>query len=275
MTIAAGFIVQEGILICADTQITGGAKTNKPKIQPFTLNDGTLLIFALAGHPDYGQMGIEDSLEAIEGIPPDKRSPTRIKLAIRNVLVDINRVIDSSPEREQDAFRFDLLIALHRQPDPPRLYITRRTSIRRVNSRECIGIGEYLAEYLLGHHERSASMKKTLILATQMLYALKRYDANCGGFSHFAILLRNGELRQQQWHITEAAEHQIPKFEGWAAHLLSLLSDPTVTDNEFATELDHFITAMKRLKQYWREQIENYQRLEQFLNFIDNVKSPQ
>ena len=72
MTIAAGFVTRDGVLLCADTQFTGGAKVYRHKIRAFTLNDGTILVFALAGHLDYAVMAIEECLEAIDAVAVQK-----------------------------------------------------------------------------------------------------------------------------------------------------------------------------------------------------------
>jgi hypothetical protein len=93
VTIAAGFVTQDGILMCADTQFTGGAKVDKRKIHPFTLNDGTVLVFALAGNPDYAHMAVEDCLEAVDTIPLAERTMLRMKRAIRDVLVSVNGLL--------------------------------------------------------------------------------------------------------------------------------------------------------------------------------------
>lgn len=248
MTIAAGFVTRNGILICADTQYTGGAKIYKPKVQPFTLNDETLLVFALAGHTDYGQMAIEECLESVNAIPQAQRSMTKVRKAMQSVLVDVNRLIDACPEQDRDLFRFELLVGVYRNPYKPKLFVTRRTSIRTVETRECIGTGEYLAGYLLASHQRGASMKDTLLLATRMLYYLKQYDANCGGYSHFAIIGRNGFLQQQEWSTTEVVEKYIPRLEAWTSVLLNRLADPMVTEDEFAADLERFDAAMNQLK---------------------------
>jgi hypothetical protein len=75
MTIAAGFCVKDGILLCADSMYTGGSKVHQPKLFGYRLNSGTpeacSLAFALAGHENYGKMAIDDCVDELLDTPPD------------------------------------------------------------------------------------------------------------------------------------------------------------------------------------------------------------
>ena len=117
-------------------------------------------------------------------------------------------------------------------------------------------------------------MRQTLLLATHMLYAPKRYDANCGGYSHFAVVLNSGQLRQQEWQTTEVAEKWLPVVDQWLGELMHWLIRP-MSAEQFQGEMDRFVTAMKRIKAEWESDSQNHQLLKQFIDFIEKHQSPE
>src|SRR5664280_653767 len=69
MTIAAGFRVHNGILVCADSQYSDGArKVFKPKVFRYDARKPSdcAVIFALSGSEANAVAGIEDCIEAIK-----------------------------------------------------------------------------------------------------------------------------------------------------------------------------------------------------------------
>jgi hypothetical protein len=82
MTIAAGFRIDDGILICAESQYTGAAKIFQQKIFPMTIT-GDSYVFALAGHELNGKMAIDECQEAISELAPEQRSLRNVTLSLR------------------------------------------------------------------------------------------------------------------------------------------------------------------------------------------------
>lgn len=82
MTIVAGFRVQDGIVLCSDTQYTGNAKVYQRKLFPLTIGEDPY-VFGLAGHEPNGKMAIDECEEAISELEPGKRTLNGVKRALR------------------------------------------------------------------------------------------------------------------------------------------------------------------------------------------------
>src|ERR1019366_7521364 len=221
MTIAAGFVVQDGIVLCADTKYSGSMKVDRTKLFPTRFDSSLSVVFALAGHEGYGKMAAEDCNDAIAAIDPSARSAIRVKRAIRGVVSGINRnYIDvmPTPSDREDA-RFNLLAAVWHEIDGLHLFQVLRTSIVEVASHECIGIGDYLAGYLIGHPP-PMDARMAIILATHMLSALKSYDANCGGYSQFITLRPDGTITQSKWYDSKVGDDHVFAYEQEVRRLL-------------------------------------------------------
>lgn len=82
MTIAAGFRVRDGVLLCADTEYSGGSKIHKEKIVSHHFSGGSVA-FAIAGHGVNAGMCIRDCRYALKphGAAPS-HSPEQVDRTI-------------------------------------------------------------------------------------------------------------------------------------------------------------------------------------------------
>jgi len=255
MTIAAGFLVQNGILLCADTQYTSGTKIHKAKLFPGTFGSSLSVVFALAGNDGYGRMAIEDAKQAISSIPVAERSVSRITFAVREAVKIIDEeYVCKRPPNEIEGSRFELLMALRHQEEGLRLFSIRHTFLVPVDSHECIGIGEYLAGYLIGAYKKDTSKKQAAIMAARMLSALKSYDANCGGFSQIIVLRSDGTFSPSKWYESHVEDIHIPEFERLTRDLLSHVADVEMDDLEFQRHLESFSKHISELRESWKQE---------------------
>lgn len=68
MTMAAGFRLQDGILLCVEMMYTGLMKIHRQKIFPMAFSDtepNEHFAFALSGNEAYGKMAIDECAEAL------------------------------------------------------------------------------------------------------------------------------------------------------------------------------------------------------------------
>jgi hypothetical protein len=255
MTIAAGFVVEDGILLCADTQYAGGTKIHKAKLFPGTFGGSLSVIFALAGNDGYGRMAIEDTRLAIASIPEAECSVGRIAVAVREAVKIIDEeYVSKRPPNEIEGSRFELLMAVWHQMEGLHLFAIRHTFLEPVDSHECIGIGEYLARYLIGAYRKGTSKKQAAITAARMLSALKDYDANCGGFSQIVVLRSDGTFSPNTWYESKVEDIHIPEFERLTRDLLSRVADVEMDDAEFKQHLDSFSRQISGVRESWRKE---------------------
>jgi 20S proteasome alpha/beta subunit len=91
VTIAAGFRFADGVLLCADTQITyqGIAKVSGTKILPFEFkSNGLKVVFSFSGNVSYAKRGIQQCVRKIAKLQAPNISREDVENAISDSLND-------------------------------------------------------------------------------------------------------------------------------------------------------------------------------------------
>ena len=139
MTIAAGFVYDNGVMLCSDTEITGwGMRLQSGKIKTFKTEGGTLSM-AYAGNTSF----------AVSTIQKCHRKLLEVKSA--DTFQELERILDkeyrrtvlSHPSHASDAsLPYQLLIAFHPSvSNQTELYVTEQTTIHQDAGHTCISIG--------------------------------------------------------------------------------------------------------------------------------------
>jgi 20S proteasome alpha/beta subunit len=187
MTIAAGFVASDGLLLFADTQFTGYSKSYADKIIPENFGD-SIVVFAFAGDGDYAKTAIADSFEAIAAIR-ERRTVWNIRKSLRR---KISKVIQDYNRNCADPVnRPEFLIAIGTDDGSMAMFSTRETAIPPVDRYECRGSGGSIANPAVRDFFESAQSIPLSDLIPCAVYALsvaKRHDAYSGGVSQFAVL---------------------------------------------------------------------------------------
>jgi hypothetical protein len=111
MTMAAGFVVQDGIVLCTDCLYSGGVKIHGKKIFPLPLNGGAVA-FALAGHEPFAKRAIEECYSFLDGNRDFQRSVAGIKDTVEAALKKFyEEFVFTRPKDERENVRFQLLVA--------------------------------------------------------------------------------------------------------------------------------------------------------------------
>ena len=97
MTIAAGFVATDGILLFTDTQYSGFEKTYREKI--IRASSVPMVHFAISGDVDYAKSAIEDCRDAIKNIPYPEQSIWNVRKSIRRT---IKRILEEYEARKLD-----------------------------------------------------------------------------------------------------------------------------------------------------------------------------
>ena len=192
MTIAAGFLCREGVLLCADTEVTGWSlKYHESKLGHFDCPGGEVA-FAVAGNTHFGWAAIQKCARKLKQTPPEETLDVIDKTLDR----EYRRNVLSNPLVASDqSLHYNLLVSLWSPGAGTSLYVTNQTAIRPVYGFECIGAGNELAGYLI-RPTFSASMhlREALSLASYALKAAKDSVPGCGGMSIFLIVLNDGRF---------------------------------------------------------------------------------
>lgn len=251
MTIAAGFCYDNGILLCADSQYTGSAKINQTKIFPIEYEGGRA-VFALAGNEAYAKQAIQESEHAVRRKGRRWQNPSGVKKIIGDVVRSVYLDhIDLRPPSEQYDSQIFLLVAVWGSVEGLHLYATRKTAIFEVDGYDCIGIGDYLARFIVGpvYEEAGASklmrgksslhisQRQAAVLALEAMAAIKRHDPNCGGASELVAISSDGSMSPiGYYHLVREiplAEEILSAFRERYQKLLLQMTNPQLNDEEF------------------------------------------
>jgi hypothetical protein len=267
MTIAAGFRVKDGILVCADTQYTGGVKVHQAKVFRYEIGtgqDSCALAFALAGHEVYGKMAIEDCAEEIEkclGVRSLRAVKGLLRKAVKKIALEY---VDSRPDlSDRDASRFELVIAAW-LPHCGGLNLFRASGpgLILVDNYYCAGSGAYIADYFVRlAFNRHMSLENAVLMATQALSAAKSYDASCGGDSEFILLSSEGKLSKVATYNARNSESFINAYDSMARDFLFRVGAHQMPDQDFDLYVKAFAENAKIIRDSWRKSDEAFREL--------------
>jgi hypothetical protein len=259
MTIAAGFVYRDGILLCADTELTGWITLHEAKISQFSCSAGNVGI-AYSGNSGFAASTIQKckrKLGAVAAVDFIGELETIIDKEYR-------RTVLSHPSQATDtSLPYKLLIAVTSNSGDAALYVTDQTAMHQISTYECIGVGEVLAHYLVRPtFSPDIGERQMLSLATFMLACVKGYVSGCGGMSQFLGLRKDGtvghffagagpgvDLRTN----TDWLERHSKGFDPFARRILFDIPNPDINDADFDGNLEIFCNEMRRQRKDWRE----------------------
>jgi hypothetical protein len=241
MTIAAGFLCDDGIVVCSDTEHTGGSKLNRPKI--FTVHDDLIL----SGAGD--STSIKWVVEALER--HYKNSPN---FTINDVRAELERTLlklykthihpfyrGDDPDRP-DA---DILAAVRDRDGTLALFSSANTQVTQVDRYEVLGtgavLGHFIADWLF---DSSQNVKVVKIIGLYIVGQAKRHALYCGGETQLYILPKQRMPRSPVTFWDESTI--IRSFHDDLKPALVGARDNSITDAEFEGRLTEL---MKQLRQ--------------------------
>jgi 20S proteasome alpha/beta subunit len=229
MTIAAGFYVSDGVLLCADTQLTipGYLKYPESKIRVWT-GQGEVAFFAFAGDADFSTMAINHFTSILQKTTKDGGRREAIESECR-ILYE---TYASLPP--QDSFVLQMLLALQTKHSVQLSKIS-GPSFTKVTEFECIGSGAYLARAIASElYSPRMSLKEATPMAAYILGMAKRHVDGCGGNSQILLIFN----RTSSYEIITNLEVEVMEkayTEFWRASrgLLLRYPDISVTQEDF------------------------------------------
>jgi 20S proteasome alpha/beta subunit len=234
---------------------TGAMKILKQKLFPVTFSEREHLVFALSGNEAYGKMAIDDCIEVVRQLEPEKRTLRNVNTAIRSAIKPINdQYVYSRPAYEREALEFQFVIgAWLPKGGGAQLFSTEGSAVNLQSDYECIGSGAYLGHYLIRPvFHRILGLNAIVLLATQMLAAAKTYDVYCGGPSTFSIITNDGEIKTLFDYPFYQVETFLSNYDYQTRSLLFQLADSGVDDDSFNRIFEIFTQQMKHLRETWK-----------------------
>ena len=186
MTIAAGIICADGIILCADTEHTGDvSKFQASKIIP--IDENTFLTGA--GSTDYILMTADKLRDELKETRPANSSDARriVEKVVRDVYAEhIFSFYDASDPYRPQMF---LITAIRCSGGDLALIKTTDSATRLGKDFEFTGTGQPIFEYWCRYFYRDRlTMEGMAMLALFMLKEVKKVHPSCGGASHVSYL---------------------------------------------------------------------------------------
>lgn len=195
VTIAAGFKFDHGIMLCADSQFnySGVIKASGKKIFIKYFKKPLVSVgFAIAGSVPHAQKAIRKICEQIRTIDSPRVTSETIVAAIEDALEPFYRDhIRTHPNYQKAGSpEFDLIIATWTEADKEKLFATYEDCCNEVDDYEFVGVGQYLARYLVKDiYQPAMTLPAITTLATEVFLQTKDNVPDCGGNSEFIVLM--------------------------------------------------------------------------------------
>jgi 20S proteasome alpha/beta subunit len=256
MTIVAGFVVNDGILLCGDTMYTGGMKIHQSKLVGATIADSTdkadhcSFVFGLAGNETNAQMAIEDCIEDLKECPIKQRTLRGVTKVFRKAILGIHSdYVDAT----KFGTEFSLIIgAWLPRGGGHQLFVSNSAGLVRRSDYDCIGAGSYLGHYVIRPvFNRQMHIKEVVLLAIQAVSAAKKYDPDCGGDTHFMTISPDGSLSGVVPYNISSSEAHIAAFEEKTRKFLFDVVHEQLDEAEFETRLGAFNYDVRGIRAFW------------------------
>jgi len=254
MTIVAGFVNDNGVLLCSDTLVGNEtAATYRPKILPVIFGDGRALI-GFSGVEAFAHSTVERirlSLNEYHGKP---RSIGQIAENVRKVWLKAFR----EQHRGSDLSYDQIMAAIWSDIDKDvGLYCTTNSSFAQSASHvECIGAGDVLARYLIGSGAAGVHVAERLAFerGIRALGIVKAFMPGSVGGNLVAVNINKaGSVKLYGAMDVSHIETFTLELDNRSRKLCSAFA--SISDNDpMINELEKFLVSLGDMRKQWRKE---------------------
>jgi 20S proteasome alpha/beta subunit len=275
MTMAAGFVARDGVLLCADTLYSDGfTKTYRDKIfVPF--GNESKVCFALAGHEPTARMVIERCKETLSSKKLKKASTSAIVTVIQEVVKTAwEQYVDTRPVEEREGSRFYLLIGIS-EGVKARLFASYGVVVMPVDAFDCFGAGRHLGHYIIEPtYQPTMTVNELVMLAIHALAATKERADGVGGRSQF-VAIRDGKISPVFPYDFNEAETYVLRYRQATARLLQHIGNEEMGSDQFQHKLRQFEKTAEWIRATWIDEKAFLELTHNLLTFTGSaIKSP-
>jgi 20S proteasome alpha/beta subunit len=197
MTIAAGFLCSDGIVLAVDSEYSGNvSKSSGQKIFPIQQNNRFAVSLATAGHVGMAKRAVQKFTSLLNArIGTNPASLDDIQDVMEDALCGVHdKHIYPAPADERATVDFWVLMAVW-TPSEQALFRTDITAVTRVYGADCIGIGSYLGTYLIDllcDYSPLMSVEDVKPIAAYIIKSAKEFVSGCGLNTFLRVLTANG-----------------------------------------------------------------------------------
>lgn len=245
MTIAAGILCKDGIVLCADTELASNSlRTNRSKIFAAAESEHVHVAVAASGDYDFASAAVEYTDPLMRDIKPDTKIDN-VRNAFEDAISDLyQNHIWKNPTLQRD---FSLLVAVWSREEGFALFKTVETVILRVTDFDVLGTGGDLADYILKKSYRdNITVSQAVAFSAHMLAEVKNHGQGCGGETNIATLTAKG-YSQISVRAAGAYETAMYGVEQLTRNVTSARFDPATSDEQYVALVDRMATALRAL----------------------------
>jgi 20S proteasome alpha/beta subunit len=220
MTIACGMKFRDGIMLFADTEYSSyDVKTFGTKLFPTECAWGKV-IFSFSGAEAVGKSTISKCVRALRKkkvIDNDEAADVVEQVVSKEYTA---RVLTG----QQNQNDFSLLFALFNNTQQScDLYASYQTSVTRLFTHRCIGIGASLGHYLMDSgYSPDLDLDSATIVAVNALTRIKKYMPGCGGRTEITVLGNDGAIQPiHSVYLASKIEEYVNLFDAYSSILLT------------------------------------------------------
>jgi 20S proteasome alpha/beta subunit len=213
MTIAAGFRCNDGIVICADQEVTheGAGKEKQKKIWSAQWDEVSAV---LTGSNDWHHLNAaaEAILKTISACDSLDCAEDMARQTVHSIFSEYISLESQDSFGRRPSISLILALASHNEC---RMLRSDGLAIREANNVEFMGAGEVLASSYLGllcGTSDASLLKASEVhrLATYILWRVKKSGYGCGGKTDLCVLSPNGEIEECHTRYLEKMFAQLP-----------------------------------------------------------------
>jgi hypothetical protein len=253
MTIAAGFLCSDGLMIGADTEHSGSGKFHSSKVRRYSAEGIADYIITGAGNVTYVGMAA-DLIE--EGIYENRKLFKRrdaakdsraFRAILRGVSQEIQKFIKGWPYAADDKPRLELIVAMHlkRTNETSLLHVGMDGAVRTVNGAGVfIGAGAEVAQSfarIVWHQLYPMDMMRWIALF--ILYQAKMSAEACSGDTE---IFRLPQSRKRSFLDDAGVADNIEK--GMRLALVQS-RDAEVSDDRFESKVGDYVQSLREIRQ--------------------------
>ena len=244
VTVAAGFVCEDGVLLCADTKITTAIKTNESKIAEFVSDDQlcALTFVMSSGDLNFPRSAVNACFEYLSKTSFTTLTMEQVRNAAQIPLAEFYREhIYPHPDRmPQDVFQ-QLLLGIWLRGETA-LFEPHETLLMPVEKFECIGSGSTIGKYLAGQFKKAGGYPKTLqeaaLLASCIIETCIEYDEHCGGEAEMVVMHNDGQIESIEDSVLYPGREFMESLQRHDWKLLRALATKIPTDEEIDSVLE-------------------------------------
>jgi hypothetical protein len=240
MTIAAGLLCEDGIILASDTMYrTNGGSTYGEKIYPIT--DRPWLKVAVAGAGPVGF--IQAATQKIQNALPLRITPI---LGVQTIIESANKVFyEQYVLPHSQTPYYGLLIAVSHEINGSILLHTTANATVRVNDRELEGTGGVVAEPYKRLWRKDMPAFEAELMAIFLVKYAKTYDhENCGGETR-VFTLYNHRLSQLDAGYISSGERYFKWFDKFSLSMILPADIGELDDEMLESEIGTLVQELK------------------------------